>query len=137
MKNASFVQGFSQERLHERCGVPALDKGRSIRPLCQEHHTEMTLTQVLPKTEEEATQTDAYVCPVPRCLIHYNTSNGYFTAPQNGSGTDADSMPRVRCEQDGMPMYLAEVLPERRSFRLWKCPHCNMCQASGALSASP
>ena len=116
--------------------MPALERGRKIHPLCHEHHTEMRLTQVLLKTESEATETDPYVCPVPGCLVHYNTSHGYFIATQNGTGTDTDSMPRVRCEQDGMPMYLAEVLPERRSFRLWKCPQCNMCRASGELSAA-
>jgi len=136
MKNASFVQGFSQERLRERCGVPALDRVRMIRPLCYEHHTEMTLNQVLPKTENEATQTDDYRCPVPKCLARYNTLDGYFVATQSGTGTDTDSMPRFRCEQDGIPMYLAEVLPERGNFRLWKCPQCNMCHASGELSAA-
>jgi hypothetical protein len=136
MKNASPVPALSHERLHERCVVPALERGRMIRPLCHEHHTEMSLNQVLLKTEDEATQTYDYLCPVPRCLVRYSTLDGYFIATQNGTRIYTDTMPRVRCEQDGMPMYLAEVLPERRSFRLWKCPQCNMCHASGDLSVA-
>jgi len=31
-------------------------------------------------------------------------------------------LPKVRCFLDGMPMYLAEIHPEKRSFRLWTCP---------------
>src|SRR5713101_4686441 len=126
MENASFVQGFSQERLHERCGVPALDKGRRIRPLCHEHHAEMRLTQVLLKIENEATQTDAYVCPVPRCLVHYNSPHGYFITRRNENGIERDMMPRVACSQDGVRMYLAEVRSTLRSFRLWRCPQCGV-----------
>jgi ribosomal protein L37AE/L43A len=35
---------------------------------------------------------------------------------------------------DGMPMYLVEVLPERKSFRLWKCPKCAMNHAKNSMS---
>jgi len=126
MKNASFVQGFSQERLRERCGGPALDRVRMIRPLCYEHHTEMTLNQVLPKTENEATQTDDYRCPVPKCLARYNTLDGYFITRRNENGIERDMMPRVACSQDGVRMYLAEVRSTLRSFRLWRCPQCGV-----------
>src|SRR5256884_4503772 len=34
------------------------------------------------------------------------------------------SLPKVRCFLDGMPMYLAEIHPEKTSFRLWTCPQC-------------
>ena len=34
-------------------------------------------------------------------------------------------MPELVCSQDGLPMYLAEVLTTQRSFRLWRCPQCN------------
>jgi hypothetical protein len=30
-------------------------------------------------------------------------------------------------------MYLAEVLPEHRSFRLWKCPQCHNHSNGGSL----
>jgi hypothetical protein len=126
MTNASPVQGLSQERLHERCGGHALERGRKIHPLCHEHHAEMRLTQVLLKTENEAPQTDAYVCPVPSCLVHYNASYGYIITTQNGNGIERDMMPRVACSQDGVRMYLAEVRPTLRSFRLWKCPQCGV-----------
>jgi hypothetical protein len=107
---------------------------RDIHPLCHEHHIGMKLNQILVTTGSERTPVLAYTCPEPDCLVQYSNLQGYFISTQNG--TDADSLPRVRCEQDGMPMYLAEVLPERRSFRLWKCPQCNTCRASGALSVA-
>jgi hypothetical protein len=110
---------------------------KELHPLCHEHHVEMTLNQILVTTGRERTQVLAFACPEPDCGVHYSNSQGYFISTQNGTGTDTDSLPRVRCEQDGMPMYLAEVLPEKKSFRLWKCPQCNMCHASGALSAAP
>jgi hypothetical protein len=110
---------------------------RELHPLCHEHHVEMKLNQILLTTGSEHTETLAFACLEPDCLVHYSNTLGYFIPTQNGAGTETDSMPRVRCEQDGMPMYLAEVLPERRSFRLWKCPQCNLCHASGALSAAP
>jgi hypothetical protein len=108
---------------------------KQLHPLCHEHHIEMKLNEILVTAGSERTQLLAYACPEPGCWVHYSNSQGYFISSQNG--TDTDSMPRVRCEQDGMPMYLAEVLPERRSFRLWKCPQCDMCHASGGLSAAP
>jgi hypothetical protein len=108
---------------------------RELHPLCHEHHVEMELNQILVTTGSDRTQVIAFACPERDCGVHYSNSQGYFIPTLDG--TDTDSLPRVRCEQDGMPMYLAEVLPEKRSFRLWKCPHCNMCHASGALSAAP
>ena len=122
MENASPLQTLS----HERCGELALETGRKIHPLCHEHHTEMTLTQVLLKTENEATQTDAYVCQFPGCLVHYNTPHGYFITTENGNGIERDMMPRVACSQDGSRMYLAEVRPTQQSFRLWRCPQCGV-----------
>jgi hypothetical protein len=130
MKNASPMQSRSRERLHERRSVIALDRARRIRPLCHVHHFEMNLIQVLLRTENEATQTDAYVCPMPSCLVHYNNRHGYFITKQNGNGIERDMTPRVACSQDGVRMYLAEVRPTLRSFRLWRCPQCGMSHTS-------
>jgi len=33
--------------------------------------------------------------------------------------------PRVACPRDGQPMYLAETNPEKKAFRLWRCPQCH------------
>jgi hypothetical protein len=126
MKNPDPVQGLSQERLHERCGAPALERRRRIDPLCHEHHIEMRLMQVLLKTENEPMPTVAYVCPAPGCRVHYDTSRGYFVITQNENGIKRDMMPRVVCSQDGVRMYLAEVRPTPRSFRLWTCPQCSV-----------
>jgi hypothetical protein len=38
-------------------------------------------------------------------------------------------MPRTRCPHHGLRMYLAEVQPRKRSFRLWRCPLLG-CKAS-------
>lgn len=103
--------------------------GKEIRALCHEHHIEMKLSQIFVTTGGVLTQIRAYACPEPDCFVHYSSSHGYFI-PQNESGIETDSLvPRVRCEKDGMPMYLSEVLPERKSFRLWKCPQCTMNHA--------
>src|SRR6266403_1584345 len=101
--------------------VPAL----TLQPLCHEHHLEMRLIQVPLQTGSELAQTLVYACPEPGCLIHYNSSRGYFAVVHNGNGIDRNMMPEVRCSQDGLPMYLAEVVPAQRSFRLWRCPQCN------------
>ena len=99
-------------------------KNTALQPLCHEHHLEMRLTQV-PLYTGGAPLTLAYACPEPDCLVHYNSSHGYFTVTHNGNEFDRDMMPEVWCSQEGLPMYLAVVLPEDRSFRLWKCPSCN------------
>jgi hypothetical protein len=112
MQSASLVQG------------PALLRNKTIQPLCHEHHLKMRLSQVPLQTGELA-QTLVYACPEPDCLIHYYSSRGYFPVVHNGNGIDRDMMPEVRCSQDGLPMYLAEVVPAQRSFRLWRCPQCN------------
>jgi hypothetical protein len=33
-------------------------------------------------------------------------------------------VPKVACLLDKTPMYLAEINPKKRSFRLWMCPQC-------------
>jgi hypothetical protein len=100
-------------------------KNGALQPLCHEHHLQMRLTQVPLYTGSGAAQTLAYACPEPDCLVHYSSSHGYFTVTHNGNEFDQDMMPEVWCSQDALPMYLAVVLPEDRSFRLWKCPSCN------------
>ena len=56
-----------------------------IRVLCYEHYVEMRLRQVLPKAQPESRQLFTYVCPEPGCVVHYNSSEGYFIAVQDGS----------------------------------------------------
>lgn len=88
-----------------------------LRPLCYEHHVLMRPIQILVKGNIYATQTLAYACPEPDCVVHYNSPSGYFVT----------SMPDIACPHHGLPMYLAEVKPQNRSFRLWRCPQvgCN------------
>ena len=110
--------------------MPVAQPSKEIHALCYEHHIQMNLNQIFVGTDGVGTQISAYACPEPDCFVHYSSSRGYFIPSQNGSGVETDSlMPRVRCEKDGIPMYLAEVLAERRSFRLWTCPKCSMNHA--------
>jgi hypothetical protein len=79
-----------------------------------------------------------YACQEPGCLIRYDTSNGYFLDTNDAKTIELEILPRVNCSIDGQRMYLAEVMPKRRSFRLWKCPECNQScinneEASGGL----
>jgi len=95
--------------------------------LCYEHHSQMRLSRVLLKIGEKSWQITAYVCDVPGCFARYNHSRGYFITTQDGSpmGEDGDTVPRISCPQDSQPMYLTEVRPQQRNYRLWRCPDCN------------
>ena len=93
---------------------------KDLRVLCYQHHTEMLLK--LPSGPDEKL---LYVCKEPGCLNRYNSSDGYFVDTGDAKTIQEELTPRVRCPNDEHPMYLAEVRPERRSFRLWKCPECN------------
>lgn len=101
----------------------AEELGKDLRALCHEHHVEMTLHEPGGRTGTAGSQTRAYACPLPDCTVHYNSSNGYFLIAHGGK-IDLESVPRVKCSVDGRPMYLAETNPQKRSFRLWKCPQC-------------
>ena len=94
-----------------------------LRPLCYVHHSEMRPNAGHLSGKQE-TKTLAYACTKPDCLVYYSVSRGYFMLGQNGSTTEQDIVPSVRCLHDGMPMYLAEIDQEKRAFRLWKCPQC-------------
>ena len=105
--------------------MPAAQPSKEVRSLCHEHHVEMRPNQRLSKNADGANQSLAYACTEPGCLVHYNTSRGYFTLSQNGNTNGLDMVPRVRCPQDGAPMYLAEIGREKMGFRLWRCPKCD------------
>jgi hypothetical protein len=92
---------------------------RVIHPLCYEHHSEMR-----PNGE-------TYACAEVGCLLQYSGSRGYFL---DSNEVDMnDGIARIHCPSDWSPMYLLEVSPERRSFRLWRCPKCNTTRVSAAL----
>ena len=105
--------------------MPATQPSTEFHALCHEHHIEMRLNQSLLKSKGEDTQTLSYACTEPDCLVHYNSSRGYFMLSQDGSTSELDMLPRVRCLHDGMPMYLSGVNPNNRGFRLWRCPQCD------------
>ncbi len=92
--------------------------------LCHEHHVKMSLRQIPLKREGEETQIFAFVCPEPDCPVHYSSSSGYFLLSEDEGSHELEMVPRVRCPQDGVCMYLAGINPEKRSFRLWECPQC-------------
>lgn len=95
--------------------MPTPQASKQLRALCHEHHVEMRTT--------EAIQTE-YACPKPDCAVRYSPSNGYFIAAKDGE-VEFAMIPRRRCPNDGQPMYLAEISPEKRAFRLWRCPKCD------------
>jgi hypothetical protein len=94
--------------------------GKDLRVLCYQHHTEMLLRLL-----SESAEGVLYACQEPSCLVCYDSSDGYFIDTKNLKIIDEEIKPRVICPNDGHFMYLAEVMPQRRSFRLWKCPECN------------
>jgi hypothetical protein len=66
-----------------------------------------------------------YACREPGCLAQYDSSGGYFLDTNDAKTIELEIIPRVSCPNDGHLMYLAEVMPELGSFRLWRCPECN------------
>ena len=89
----------------------------------------MKLTRILLKLRSKPAETSAYACPEPGCQVHYQNLRGYFIVLQEAN-IERDLVPGVRCSKDGQLMYLAEVRPERKSFRLWKCPQCNTSRSN-------
>jgi hypothetical protein len=105
--------------------MPATQPSKELRAFCHEHHVEMRLYQNPLNSEGGPTQTLAYACTEPDCLVHYNIYRGYFILSQNGITNELDTVPGVRCPHDGTPMYLAEIDLQKRGFRLWICPQCD------------
>jgi len=105
--------------------MPATQPSKELRALCYEHHAEMRLNQSLLNSEGDPIQKLAYACTQPDCLVHYNIYRGYFMLSQNGNTNELDMVPRVRCSHDGTPMYLAQIDPDKKDFRLWRCPQCD------------
>ena len=104
---------------------------KDLRVLCYEHHIEMLL-----EYRKESAETFLYACREPGCFIHYYSSQGYFIEPQNGDRSEPEIKPGVHCPKDGRLMYLAEVRPEKKSFRLWKCPECDAIRTNGEISST-
>jgi len=104
---------------------------KDLHVLCYEHHTEMLL-----ECRREPTETFLYACREPGCFIHYYSSQGYFIEPANGDRSEPEIKPGVHCPKDGVVMYLAEVRPEKKSFRLWKCPECDGIRTNGEISST-
>jgi hypothetical protein len=93
---------------------------KHVHARCYQHHTEMLL-----KPLSKPGEVLLYACHEPGCLVRYDSSKGYFLETEDASTVALEIRPDVRCVNDGRPMYLAEVKPQRTSFRLWKCPECN------------
>jgi uncharacterized C2H2 Zn-finger protein len=105
--------------------MPVTRLSKEYNALCYEHHVEMRLRMIVSKRDGENTRTFAYACAEPDCPVHYNISRGYFLLSQQGGATETELVPRVRCPQDGTPMYLAAIDLEKRDLRLWRCPQCD------------
>jgi hypothetical protein len=101
----------------ERLGTST---GKELHVLCYQHHTEMLLRLL-----REPAEGLLYTCREPGCLVRYDSSHGYFIDTNDAETIEQETTPRVGCPNDGQLMYLAEVMPQRRSFRRWKCPECN------------
>jgi hypothetical protein len=107
---------------------------KDLQVLCYEHHIEMKLTRILLKLRSKPAEPLVYACPEPGCLVHYQNLFGYFIVLQEADTIGRDIVPGVRCFKDGQLMYLAEVRPERKDFRLWKCPRCNTSRSNQQIS---
>jgi hypothetical protein len=104
--------------------MPVAHQSKHLRQFCHEHLLEMRLNRSSLNNGGDATRATTYGCTKPDCLVRYNPSRGYFMLSQNGNRDEMDVLAKVRCFLDGAPLYLAEISPEKRSFRLWTCPQC-------------
>jgi hypothetical protein len=104
--------------------MPGPQPGRELLPLCHEHHVKMRVSNL--KSEGRETQTVAYACTESDCPVHYNISSGYYMLSRDRNLGELDMVPKISCPRDRTPMYLAEIDPEKRSFRLWRCPVCDL-----------
>jgi hypothetical protein len=104
--------------------MPAAQASKDPRMLCHEHLLEMRVKRSLLNSEGDETQEITHDCRKADCLVHYNMSRGYFMLNQSGNKDEMDMMPKVRCFLDGAPMYLSEINPAKRDYRLWTCPQC-------------
>lgn len=102
--------------------------------LCFEHHTKMSPSQILLQIGEKSWQMAAHVCEEPGCFVRYSSSHGYFVTTPEGRQIEDELTPRVSCPNDSQLMYLAEVRPDQRSYRLWKCPECGTSLANEGIS---
>jgi hypothetical protein len=91
---------------------------------------------MLIERRSEPVETFLYACRKPGCFIHFHSSQGYFIELQNGDRSEPEIKPSVRCPNDGRVMYLAEVRPEKESFRLWKCPECDAIRTNREISST-
>ena len=109
-----------------------------FQPLCYKHQVEMTPNQTLRTTERVPPQRITFACPRPDCLVHYNSTKGYFMLALNASGNwgEPEPGPLVACERDRAPMYLSEFIADRWALRLWKCPLCKTVCANAEFSAA-
>ena len=107
----------------------------SLQLLCYEHHTAMSVVQMV-LGNGSAPQEIQYACQGSDCSARYTREHGYFIAPRNGSGPEKEILPQVRCPHDGALMYLAEVRPQERSLRLWRCPLCSAARANTEVTAA-
>jgi hypothetical protein len=94
---------------------------KDLHVLCYQHHTEMPLRLL-----SEPAEGLVYTCQEVGCLVRYDSSHGYFLDTKDAKTIEQETTPHLSCSNDGQLMYLAEVMPERRSFRRWKCPECGL-----------
>jgi len=102
---------------------------KDICVLCYQHHTRMLLRHL-----SEPAEGVLYACREPDCLARYDSSRGYFTDTNDAEIIEQETIPRVICPNDQQYMFLAEVIPQKRSFRLWKCPECSQSRTNEETS---
>lgn len=108
---------------------------REDLPLCYEHHIQMDVSHI-PRSAGKLTEVPRYVCPRPGCSVGYTSRRGYFAfIRRREDGQNA--IPCVKCPSDGRLMYLFQVRPKERSFRLWRCPQCRGSYTNWELSPAP
>ena len=94
----------------------------------------MRPSEVLLQIGGKSQRLSGYVCEEPSCSVRYSSSHGYWVTSPDGREQEGEVVPAVSCPKDGALMYLAEVRPEQRSYRLWRCAACGTSLTNEELS---
>jgi hypothetical protein len=120
-------EGYASNHKREVRGsrkIPdAVYKSGGRRPLCYEHHIQMECRD-LRWRPGKPTRMRYYACPKRGCSINYSPPHGYSMLNKGAECLARSMTPCVSCPGDGRLMYLAQVKPDARAFRLWRCPQC-------------
>lgn len=104
-----------------------------IRPLC-DRHSSRPMTFIFLQIEPGAGHAwePAYACGEPGCPRHFSATYGYFNTYKQR--VDRDTLRRVPCPHDALPMYVESVDDQHQLWN-WRCAQFG-CDGNSIQAAS-